>query len=183
MFRLLAVKKWNKTEKFDEIGQMLVPGALNDTKKIRKASANIFEYSGLAKPWKKTRQIKCFSGIFQLFQVDIATKKGRIPVQTAWLHIHFDFCSGAPARSPLSIAAIQIATSRTWRATLRTTYVLQRSARTRWRLTRSCTRPCRSGRCLGHGGCGEKDNETSNKRLFEDIWISNKQGWTIKMTE
>ena len=31
------VNKQQKTEQLNEIGQMLVPGALNDTKKIRKA--------------------------------------------------------------------------------------------------------------------------------------------------
>ena len=36
-------KKQTKTEKLDEIGQMLVPGALNETKKIRKAGADIFQ--------------------------------------------------------------------------------------------------------------------------------------------
>ena len=35
----------------NEIGQMLVPGALNDTKKIRKAGADIFANFGAEKPW------------------------------------------------------------------------------------------------------------------------------------
>ena len=34
----------------DEIGQMLVSGALDDTKKMRKAGADIFAKSGLEKP-------------------------------------------------------------------------------------------------------------------------------------
>ena len=34
-----------------EIGQILVPRALNDTKKIRKAGADIFANFGLEKPW------------------------------------------------------------------------------------------------------------------------------------
>ena len=33
-------------EQFDEIGQMLVPGALDDTKKMRKAGADMFAKSG-----------------------------------------------------------------------------------------------------------------------------------------
>ena len=44
--------KQNKTKskKNDEIGQMLVSGALDDTKKMRKAGADIFAKSGLGKP-------------------------------------------------------------------------------------------------------------------------------------
>ena len=41
----------NKNENLHEIGQMLVPGALNDTKKIRKAGADIFANFGAEKPW------------------------------------------------------------------------------------------------------------------------------------
>ena len=48
-FVLLAAKQHKKTEKFDDIGQMLVPRALNDTTKIRKASADIFANVGLDK--------------------------------------------------------------------------------------------------------------------------------------
>ena len=39
-----------KTEKIDEIGQMLVPGALNDTETVRKADADMFAKFGLGKP-------------------------------------------------------------------------------------------------------------------------------------
>ena len=35
-----------KTKQFDEIGQMLVPRALNDTKTIRKVGADIFANFG-----------------------------------------------------------------------------------------------------------------------------------------
>ena len=42
-----------KTEKLDDIGQCLVSGALNDTKTIRKASADIFANSGLEQPEQK----------------------------------------------------------------------------------------------------------------------------------
>ena len=45
-------QKTKNTEKWDEIGHMLVPGALNDTKKIRKASADIFAIFALEKPGK-----------------------------------------------------------------------------------------------------------------------------------
>ena len=41
----------NKTKQLNGIGQMLVPGALNDTKKIRKAGADIFANFGAEKPW------------------------------------------------------------------------------------------------------------------------------------
>ena len=34
----------------DDIGQLLVSGALDDTKKMRKAGADIFAKSGLDKP-------------------------------------------------------------------------------------------------------------------------------------
>ena len=40
-----------KNEHLDEIGQMLVPRALNDTKKIRKAGVDIFANVGAEKPW------------------------------------------------------------------------------------------------------------------------------------
>ena len=41
-----------KIEKHDEIGQMLVSGALDDTKTIGKACADIFANFGAEKPWK-----------------------------------------------------------------------------------------------------------------------------------
>ena len=44
-------RQQNKTEQLNEIGENLVPGALNDTKTIRKASADIFANSGAEKPW------------------------------------------------------------------------------------------------------------------------------------
>ena len=40
----------NRTNCFDEIGQTLGPGALSDTKKIRKAGADMFANSRLEKP-------------------------------------------------------------------------------------------------------------------------------------
>ena len=43
-------KMEKQTETNDEIGQFLVSGALDDTKKMRKASADIFAKSGLEKP-------------------------------------------------------------------------------------------------------------------------------------
>ena len=39
-----------KTEQFDEIGRILVSGGLNDTKKIRKASAFFFANMDHEKP-------------------------------------------------------------------------------------------------------------------------------------
>ena len=48
---MLGVKKRSKhrtiKEMFNEIVQMLVPGARNDTKKVRKAGADIFANVGL----------------------------------------------------------------------------------------------------------------------------------------
>ena len=51
MFILFDLKNKKETELLNEIGQMLVPGALNDTKKIRKAGADIFANFGAEKPW------------------------------------------------------------------------------------------------------------------------------------
>ena len=42
-------KTKQKTNKWDDIGQMLVPGALTYTDTIRKAGADIFASSGLEK--------------------------------------------------------------------------------------------------------------------------------------
>ena len=46
---LIMAKLKAEMEKFDEISRCLVPGALNDTKKIRKASADTFAKVGLEK--------------------------------------------------------------------------------------------------------------------------------------
>ena len=50
IFIFLGSTKQKKTEMLNEIGQMLVSGALDDTKKMRKAGADIFAKSGLEKP-------------------------------------------------------------------------------------------------------------------------------------
>ena len=50
IFICLGSKQRNKSEHLDEIGQILVSGALDDTKKMRKAGADIFAKSGLEKP-------------------------------------------------------------------------------------------------------------------------------------
>ena len=51
-FHIFGGQKTNKIrEKLNEIGQILVPRALNDTKKIRKAGADIFANFGAEKPW------------------------------------------------------------------------------------------------------------------------------------
>ena len=59
-FHIFGGQKTNKIrEKLDEIGQILVPRALNDTKKIRKAGADIFANVGaehLKKLKKKMRR-------------------------------------------------------------------------------------------------------------------------------
>ena len=52
-FHICGVKQNKLIEKNDEIGQMLVSGALDDTKKMRKAGADIFAKSGLENPPKK----------------------------------------------------------------------------------------------------------------------------------
>ena len=50
-FHILGVNKnETKSEKNDEIGQMLVSGALDDTKTIGKAGADIFANFGADKP-------------------------------------------------------------------------------------------------------------------------------------
>ena len=58
IFILVGVENAKTTKRFDEISQILIPGALNDTKKIRKASADIFANVGPEKPnkYSKTRQ-------------------------------------------------------------------------------------------------------------------------------
>ena len=55
-----------------EIGQMLVSGALDDTKKMRKAGADIFAKSGPEKPKKKPKQIQIVSWVFPVFPVGLA---------------------------------------------------------------------------------------------------------------
>ena len=81
-FNIFGVKKTKTNEKNDEIGQMLVSGALDRTKTIRKTAADIFAKSGLEKTWKKQGEIKKFSGIFLVFPLVLA-KNPWIPVQTA----------------------------------------------------------------------------------------------------
>ena len=49
-----------------EIGQMLVSGALDDTKQMRKAGADIFAKSGPEKP-PTNRKTKIYSPGFSLF--------------------------------------------------------------------------------------------------------------------
>ena len=49
-FILLGTTTLKQNEKINEIGQVLVPRALNQTKKIRKASADIFANVGLGIP-------------------------------------------------------------------------------------------------------------------------------------
>ena len=73
-FHIFGGQKTNKIrEKLNEIGQILVPRALNDTKKIRKAGADIFTNSGAEKTW-------------------IDPKTGRMQPRRATSH-------GAPARA------------------------------------------------------------------------------------
>ena len=75
-FHIFGGQKTNKIRgKLNEIGQILVPRALNDTKKIRKAGADIFANVGTEKPWNYP-------------------KTGRMQPRRATLH-------GAPARASL----------------------------------------------------------------------------------
>ena len=48
-------KTENKMKQHDEIGQILVSGAIDDTKKMRKAGADIFAKSGPDKPPKNRK--------------------------------------------------------------------------------------------------------------------------------
>ena len=63
-----------KVKKNEDIGHILVSGALDRTKSIRKTAADIFANSEPEKPYK-TSQIKMFSGfllIFPIVSVDLA---------------------------------------------------------------------------------------------------------------
>ena len=51
----------------DEIGQMLVSGALDWTKKIRKTAADMFAKSAPEKKTKKTKQSRCSPEVSQFF--------------------------------------------------------------------------------------------------------------------
>ena len=66
---LLGSKKRKKAEKCYEIRQMLVSGALDRTKKIRKTAADIFAKSGPEKPWKNRGGNQIVSGFFHDFPV------------------------------------------------------------------------------------------------------------------
>ena len=67
----------------DEIGRMLLPGALNDSKKIRKASADIFANVGAEKPGNNNCKIKIVSRFFQNVPVDYA-QNGQNPCSNDW---------------------------------------------------------------------------------------------------
>ena len=56
----------NEMKKWDEIGQMLVSGALDDTKTIGKAGADIFANFGAETPFQM------FPHLFPHFSVDFA---------------------------------------------------------------------------------------------------------------
>ena len=62
-----GVKKTEQMKTNGEIGQLLVSGALDHTKKMRKTAADIFAKSGPENPQEKPKQIKMFSGFFQFF--------------------------------------------------------------------------------------------------------------------
>ena len=56
-----------KSENLNEIGQILVSGALDDTKKMRKAGADIFAKSGAEKPQKINEKSKFSPGFSPFF--------------------------------------------------------------------------------------------------------------------
>ena len=60
-------KNQKKPKKWNEICQMLVSGALDDTKKMRKAGADIFAKSGLEKPKNKLNKSRFSPGFFPFF--------------------------------------------------------------------------------------------------------------------
>ena len=64
-------KNQKKTKKWNEIGQNLVSGALDDTKTIGKVGADIFAKSGAEKP-QKNRKNPNFLRDFPRFFVDFA---------------------------------------------------------------------------------------------------------------
>ena len=67
--------KRNEKRKWDEIGQMLVSGALDDTKTIGKAGADIVEKSGPEKPSKSKEKSDVsldVSSFFPNLSVDLA---------------------------------------------------------------------------------------------------------------
>ena len=70
-FICLGPKK-RKNGRNEENGQILVSGALDDTKTIGKVGADIFAKSGPEKSKKTSEQIKIFSGIFPVFPVELA---------------------------------------------------------------------------------------------------------------
>ena len=69
-------RKTKQNLKVDKIGEMLVSGALDDTKTIEKAGADIFAKSGPEKNFKKKLKIKMFSGCFLIF---LPIPRGLIP--------------------------------------------------------------------------------------------------------
>ena len=72
-FHISGVKQTKtKNETNYEIGQILVSGALDQTKKIRKTAVDIFAKSGPEKPRENRTKIKIFSGIFPNVPVDLA---------------------------------------------------------------------------------------------------------------
>ena len=69
---MLGFNKMKIIEKNDEIGQMFVSGALDDTKKARKAGADIFSKSGPEQKPKKSGKNKNISRTFLVFLVELA---------------------------------------------------------------------------------------------------------------
>ena len=61
------VKKPKKTKTWNEIGQMLVSGALDDTKTIGKVGADIFAKSGPGTPQKNLNKSKNSPGFSSFF--------------------------------------------------------------------------------------------------------------------
>ena len=61
-----APNSWKKTEKRDELGRIVVTGALNRSQKMRKAGADNFPKSSAWKTRKNTWKIKQIPGFFHV---------------------------------------------------------------------------------------------------------------------
>ena len=71
-FHIVGGQQKQKKCKNDEMGQILVSVALDDTKTIGKAGADIFANFGAEKPYKKHEKFMMFPGFFPICPVDLA---------------------------------------------------------------------------------------------------------------
>ena len=73
MFIFWGQKNEKKSENLNEIGQMLVSGALDRTKSIRKTAADIFAKSGLEKPQNIKKKSKISPDFSQIIPCRLAS--------------------------------------------------------------------------------------------------------------